>query len=62
MNKKAEKYIRGIRNKEKKRYAQHYLRYLVGSKPYPQPQDFNLGTMGRQAVNMNLNSLQEKTP
>jgi len=50
--KKAQQYIKGIKNKDKKMYAEKYLAYLMGKAK--EPDKGELGQMGAQAVRMNL--------
>jgi hypothetical protein len=61
MNKIAEekinKYIRAIRNDEKKKYALCYLDYLRGDQVNEPCHDNTLSYMGAQAVRMNLHEL-----
>jgi len=48
------KYIKSIKNKEKKLYAEYYMAYLLGKGRKPDPNIFKLGYMGAQAVRIEL--------
>jgi len=52
--KKVEKYIKSIKNKEKKLYAEYYLDYLMGKKKKPDSSSFKLSYMAAQEVRMTL--------
>ena len=51
---KANRYVRAIRNPEKKRYAQDVLNYIIHSDYSYLDQSYNLGAMAKQAVHINL--------
>lgn len=50
-------YIATIRNAAKQAYANHYHMFLLNGTPMPDSQSFNLGSMARQAVEMNLREI-----
>lgn len=54
-----DRYIRSIRNAEKKRYAQAYALFLTGRGARPAERSYNLSAMGRQAVEMQLGQLSQ---
>lgn len=58
MNSETAKYIKGIRNAEKKQYAKDYYKYLHERKG--EPPETNLSYMAAQAVRMNIEELNIK--
>jgi hypothetical protein len=45
-----EKYVRSIRNSEKRRYAEDYAAALASDEPFPDETHYQLGAMAKQAV------------
>jgi hypothetical protein len=56
----AHKYIRRIRNKEKRAYAQIYLRFLCGQQP--EPDRGKVSYMAAQAIRIELHSIAKEHP
>ena len=48
------KYIKKIKNKEKRLYAEYYMAYLLGHGKKPDPKSFKLSYMGAQSVRLQL--------
>ena len=61
MNKKLEKYIKSIRNNEKKRYAVDYIADVICHDNQTENRNYDLGAMAKQAVRMNINELINNT-
>jgi hypothetical protein len=51
------RYIRAIRNTDKREYAIRYLDYLRAYQPDPEPERMGLSTMAAQAVRMRLHEI-----
>ncbi len=54
---KAKSYVKRIRNKEKKRYAQAVLRHLMGYAQSPDSSTYNISYMAAQGVRLELQDL-----
>ena len=50
----ARRYVRGIRNKAKRDYAERYLAWLLNGEEGPEPDSTGLSYMGAQAVRLTL--------
>ena len=50
----ANRYLRGIRNKQKREYAEAYLNHLLGKSIEPQSDSYGIGYMAAQAVRLQL--------
>jgi hypothetical protein len=58
-NRKAEKYIRHIRNKSKQEYARAYYNWMRRGERGEPPQPKYISTMASQAVRIMLQDIQE---
>jgi hypothetical protein len=58
-NKKAQDYVKKIKNKNKKAYAEKYLKWKMSGEKGNSPDKGSLGVMGAQAVRMQLDDLFE---
>jgi hypothetical protein len=56
-----EKYIRRIKNKGKKEYAQRYYKWKKGKEKGESPDRGSLGTMGAQAVRMQIDDMMDES-
>ena len=54
-------YINRIRNKDKRRYAQDYWRYLQGKGKSPKASTYNVSCMALQGVRLQLENFKEGT-
>ena len=59
MKQEIEKYIKGIRNTEKKRYAVDYMADIICHDNRTEIREYSLGQMAKQAVRMNINEMME---